>query len=137
LLVLAIMTLIFTSITQQATKVTWQTFTTNIRESQIRKGSIVIKDDGIYADRIANLVSGTGAGRIVYSLTGVDRDFYRSELNTLTKGDFKEQATPYWTQFLIALVPVAIIMFIIWMVVSRSLRSAAGGAGGMLGNFGK
>jgi len=137
LLILAVMTLIYTSISQQATKVTWQQFTTNIREAQIRKGTIVIKDEGIYAERIADSVSGRAGGRILYPLTGVDRDFYRNELNTLTKGDFKEQATPYWTQFLIALIPVVIIMAIIWMVVSRGLRSAAGGAGGMLGNFGK
>ncbi|MGA1223537.1 MAG: hypothetical protein ACO31E_03105, partial [Phycisphaerales bacterium] len=49
---------------------------------------------------------------------------------------YKEIEASIWPALLIQLLPVAIIIGIIWFI-SRSLRGAGGGPGGMLGNFGK
>ena len=48
-----------------------------------------------------------------------------------------QAATPFWKQLLITLLPVLIIVGIIWFLISRSVRSAGSGPGGMLGSFGK
>ncbi len=49
---------------------------------------------------------------------------------------YKEIEASIWPALLIQLLPVAIIIGIIWFI-SRSIRGAGGGPGGMLGNFGK
>jgi len=137
LALMVVMTLVLTSMSKHATPVNWAQFTTYINEHQIKTDSIFIKDDGIYADCIADTNTGRAEKRIVFPLTGSDRDYYRQQLDKLTGGRFQERSTSYWLQVINILLPMVLIMFLLWMIVARGLRSAAGGAGGVLGNFGK
>ena len=136
-LVMVILVLAVTSMGQQTRKVTWREFTTLVTNNDIEKDSIIIKDNGIYA--IQNVARDTGHGRtpIVFPLTGGERDFYRQQLMELTGGEFQERTSPIWTQILISIIPFLIVLGLIWLFISRGLRNAAGGAGGVLGNFGK
>ncbi len=137
LLLLVVTVLTFSSLSGQATKVTWAQFTTHISEHRIKPDSVIVKDDGIYAERIPDAVTGRSGGRIVFPLAGTERDFYRAQIDELTKGAYKEEPSSIWNQVLISFIPFLIIIALLWFFIIRGLRSAAGGAGGMLGNFGK
>jgi len=137
LLILVVMSLVFRSVMPDAKKVTWAQFTTEVTEKQVKPGSVVIKDNGIYADRLPDADTGRAGAKIVYPLTGMDRDYYRKQIDELTNGEFQEHSTPYWTQFLLTVFPFLLLMIVLWIFIARGLRSAAGGAGGVLGNFGK
>jgi len=44
---------------------------------------------------------------------------------------------PWWQGLLFMLLPFLLLFALIWFFIARSMRGAAGGPGGMLGNFGK
>jgi cell division protease FtsH len=136
-LIIVILVLAVTSMGQQSRQVTWKEFVNLISNKQIEKGSIEIKDNGIYAIQGVNRDTGHAKTRIVFPLTGGERDFYRQQLMELTGGEFQEKSSPIWTQLLISILPFLIVLGLIWLFIARGLRNAAGGAGGVLGNFGK
>jgi len=75
---------------------------------------------------------------VVFRTGGGKQDFYLDQVNKLTGGKFKQIPTSDWQKLLISLLPFVIIIALIWLFISRMLRSAAGGGpGGMLGSFGK
>ncbi|MBL9119929.1 MAG: ATP-dependent zinc metalloprotease FtsH [Phycisphaerae bacterium] len=43
----------------------------------------------------------------------------------------------YWQSVLLGLAPFVLFIIVIWFLIARSVRSAGGGPGGMLGSFGK
>ena len=45
--------------------------------------------------------------------------------------------TKIWKQILFSFGPIILVILLIWFFISRSMRNAGGGPGGMLGNFGK
>jgi cell division protease FtsH len=52
--------------------------------------------------------------------------------------DFKaDTAQSIWTQLLLTIGPFLLLLLLIWFLIARSMRSAGGGPGGMLGSFGK
>ncbi|MGE3108425.1 MAG: ATP-dependent zinc metalloprotease FtsH [Phycisphaerales bacterium] len=137
LVLLVLTALAFTSFTNQATKVTWAEFTTSIKENRVKPKTVELKDDGIYAERMPDPVTNRPAGRIVFPLAGTERDFYRAKIDELTDGQYTEKSTSIWSQLLVTFLPLLLIIGLLWFFIVRGLRSAAGGAGGVLGNFGK
>src|SRR5690606_34188992 len=131
-LIIVVVVIAVTSMGQQSRRVTWREFTSLIKTNQIETNSIEIKDTGIFAIQSANTDTGHGKTRIVFPLTGGERDFYRQQLMELTGGEFQEKSSPIWTQILISILPFIIVLGLIWLFIDRGLRNAAGGAGGVL-----
>lgn len=75
--------------------------------------------------------------RVMLRISPSDKEFFLKELDTLTGGSFKPDRTSMWVQVLVSLIPFLLLIAVIWFFIARGLRSAAGGAGGMLGSFGK
>jgi len=82
-----------------------------------------------------NNESGT---EIYYRIDAANRDYYLHQLDEL-KVDHNEAktGTSIWMQMLVTFVPFLLLILIIWFFIARSMRTAGGGPGGMLGNFGK
>ncbi|MFN0011433.1 MAG: ATP-dependent zinc metalloprotease FtsH [Phycisphaerales bacterium] len=128
--------LLLTSITEQGQAVaSWADFETLYKSGRITEGSVSVRDTAIYGLRKEGQIKGE-EGPVFYRISGA-REFWLKEVNDLTAGRFKDQPTSFWTQMLLSLLPIGIVLLVIWVLLFRGLRSAAGGAGGMLGNFGK
>jgi cell division protease FtsH len=113
----------------------WQEFKNLYTEGGLER--VELRDNGIYAQAPRGLGADGTPVRVVFSIGPSDRDFFVKELDGLTKSNFKTVPSSIWTNLLISLLPFLLILLIIWFFIARGLRSAAGGAGGMLGNFGK
>ena len=103
-------------------------------ENQYRQGvlsQIELRDDAIYA------LKDGGNQEVAFKLPDKSHDFYTQKLHTLTNGQFLTKSTPLWKQALISMIPFVIVIALLWFLIGRGLRNAAGGAGGMLGSFGK
>ncbi|HMN42299.1 MAG TPA: ATP-dependent zinc metalloprotease FtsH [Phycisphaerales bacterium] len=131
----AMLFLVLSQLSVQAQPVEdWHDFQTLWTQGDLSK--VEVKDDGVYADRR----NPSGAPTPVFfrfSPTSDSRKFYLEEVKTLTNGKFNDRATPPWRTFLIQSIFIVGILALLWMLISRGLRSATGGAGGMLGTFGK
>ncbi len=64
-------------------------------------------------------------------------EWYLNELKALGVDFRAKTGTSIWLQFFAPLIPFLLIILIIWFFIARSMRSAGGGPGGMLGSFGK
>ncbi|MEC8558638.1 MAG: ATP-dependent zinc metalloprotease FtsH, partial [Planctomycetota bacterium] len=116
---------------------TWQQFKTIIKNNQVEDDSILIKQGRVYATVKKTAMMGFKHERIFVDTTN-DAEYYQSALDQMgvpysVKGFVKN----IWTQLLIGLAPVLLLLLVIWFFISRSMRSAGGGPGGMIGSFGK
>jgi len=127
--------LLFSAFSGSAARVEWREFRLLAQQGQLEDNTIVIRDNGIYA--VQRKGPDGSARRIVFPLSAGSKDFYRAQLDEVTAGNFTERPSSIVTSLLISLIPFILIIAIIWFFIARSLRSAGGGAGGMLGNFGK
>lgn len=98
---------------------------------------IELRDTGVYAVSTQFPQRENQQTEVVFKISPSTKEFYAKELNEITGGHFRETTTPIWQGLLISLLPFVILIAIVWFFIVRSFRSAAGGAGGMLGNFGK
>lgn len=135
-LVAALLGLWFSSQSTQLRAVgSWQEFEVMFRNGEITRNSVVVQDQAIVALRKA----ADGKERQVsFPISPKSREFYLKKVDDLTSGQFKDAGAPsllvqiLFNPFTITL----LFMVVIWFVVLRGLRSM-GGAGGMLGSFGK
>ena len=130
----AMLFLIVTTIPQAKPVESWNQFETDYTSHAIK--GMEIHDDGVYATR----VGADGVEQQVYFKFGSaqgTREHYLTKVDQLTKGDYKEVSTPIWKPLLLQMLVVGLVLTAIWMFISRGLRNATGGAGGMLGSFGK
>ncbi|MBL9147171.1 MAG: ATP-dependent zinc metalloprotease FtsH [Phycisphaerae bacterium] len=63
--------------------------------------------------------------------------FYMDKLTELNVPWMASVGYTFWQNLLISLAPLLLILLVIGFVISRSMRGAGGGPGGMLGSFGK
>ena len=66
-----------------------------------------------------------------------NRDWYISELKAAGVDHAADADQSVWTNLLITMGPFLLLVLLVWFLIARSMRSAGGGPGGMLGNFGK
>jgi cell division protease FtsH len=132
--------LILTNISSQATPVqTWAEFKTLYENGDL--SDVELREDGIYA--MTTKLPGTTDGaqhRISYVFATPDsttRNNFRDKLIEAKGPSFKEVQAPIVRTFIIQSIVILLILAGLWMLISRGLRNATGGAGGMLGNFGK
>ncbi|MEL7473422.1 MAG: ATP-dependent zinc metalloprotease FtsH, partial [Planctomycetota bacterium] len=127
-----LLVLIFTNPGRGA-KVTLEQFTNDYANGLIDKESVVITSRAVTAkkslgdDRTTN---------IMIPLNEATRDATAREIMTITQGGNSAKQDSTLGPMLFMLLPMVIILVILWVLIARGLRNA-GGAGGMLGNFGK
>ncbi|MCH7604176.1 MAG: AAA family ATPase, partial [Planctomycetes bacterium] len=105
------------------------------------KDNIVLLEDSRI---VAQLKPGTVGfpaseeGPTIYvKIDGTNRNFYLTKLDELGVDHEAHVGTSIWMQILVSFAPFLLLILIIWFFIARSMRSAGGGPGGMLGNFGK
>ncbi len=135
----------------------WDQFIVHVKEGKTEPGSIVIEDRRVTA-RIKSGVkgfekSGDAPTTIFVDIApyGENYVWVKNQLNALTVDRvdpdgrrIQERVTwresvglNPWVGVLLGWVPVLLIVGLIWFLLARSMRGAASGPGGMLGNFGK
>jgi cell division protease FtsH len=103
---------------------------------QIEEGSVVITDDTILAKQKAGQDS--PVDRTVHiTLNTATSKSVSEEVLKITKGDVISRPVSPWSTLLMIFGPILLVMLVIWFFIRSTLRSAGGGPGGMLGNFGK
>lgn len=129
--------LIFNATLDTGSKMTWNEFEQQYRANNIDKKSVRVGEGGMTAMlKSADTPNGEKLVRVTF--TSVDREFYNKKIDELTGGGMIHDAAPsVLTQILLSWLPLLVILGLIWFVLIRGLRNAAGGPGGMLGSFGK
>jgi cell division protease FtsH len=130
----AMLFLVVTTIQTQAKPMeSWKDFETRYKNNEF-KNAVEIRDDGVYAR------TNTPEEQWVYfkfgNATGT-REHYLTKIGEITGGNYVEVTTPWWKPVIAQLLIFGVIIGAVWLFISRGLRNAAGGAGGMLGSFGK
>lgn len=96
--------------------------------------SVVITDEAITARQETGP---DGPATTVYlPLTAGTREKVTGRIMDITGNRAQIKAPSIWTPLLLYFGPVILVIAVIWFMVTRGLRGAAGG-GGMLGSFGK
>jgi cell division protease FtsH len=107
----------------------------NAQPSQIVTGSVVISEGMVSATQ----KPGPGEAKEVplyIRLNAATREATVKTIAETTKGGYQTEQPSILLQALVIWVPFLLLLLLGWFLVSRMLRGA-GGAGGMLGSFGK
>jgi cell division protease FtsH len=119
----------------------FQQFTTYLEEDRVRPDSVVLEDRRIVAEIKPGTpgfeASGDRGTPVFVQITPGEYAYYQQRLDELGVPWRADVGTSVWMQLLIGIAPVLLVLLIIWFFIARSVRSAAGGPGGMLGSFGK
>ncbi len=100
---------------------------------KIVRDSVRINDLGL----VARKKSAEGDAQVTVRFGAPERELMVHKINLLTKDEVKIETTSPLVTMLWSLLPFLIISLLIFYFLIRSLRGAGGGAGGMLGSFGK
>ena len=115
----------------------WSQFSAMVREGKIQDDSILLTPGAVYGTVKKGTIAFSDDERISVATTD-DSDYYQIALDKLgVSYKVNGYVKSVWTQLLIGLAPILVVVAIIWFIVSRSMRSAGGGPGGMIGSFGK
>jgi cell division protease FtsH len=115
-------------------KITLEQLQARIGNQTILPEDVTIRDDVIEAKQNAGA---DGAQTTVYvPLNARTGDEVAKQVLALTHNKAKVAPQSPWTQFIVFFLPLILFVMVIWYLISRGLRGAAGGAG-MLGSFGK
>jgi len=136
-----------------------QAFLTYVQEEKVVPGSIVIRDNRLTALIKPNTRGFERSGDrptliwVKIAPTGETYAWYREQLSNLSRSRVNERGevvdeplgvtwqedvgTSILVQMLVGLLPFVLLILLIWFLLTRSMRGAGGGPGGILGNFGK
>lgn len=135
-LMLAATLMLFLSNSQSGREISYQQFEQYYTTKQIDPASVVFKEGAITATLTQPQVSEKPELiRVPVNLAA--RETVAAQLFELTDGQVKMRAQPGWINFVYFFGPVILILFVLWFFIARGMRAAGGGAGGMLGSFGK
>ncbi len=131
----AMVVLLFQTLGQPVKEVTWQQFVSYYNERALSE--ITLTDTAVNARKSAGGAD-AAVEAIRFNVPAGARDVVYKDLSALTGGTFKTTSgPPLWLQIVFSPLIMTIIVFaVLWLIISRGLRSA-GGPGGMLGSFGK
>jgi cell division protease FtsH len=122
---------------------TWAKFEQAINPAggQLKDNSVTIKSDRVEAVLKQDAVGYDTRGArnpVIYTMIDADnRDFFMDKLDKLDVTYALDTGQSVWLSILFTFGPFIIIIMLIWIFIARSMRSAGGGPGGMLGSFGK
>jgi cell division protease FtsH len=118
----------------------WSQFAELAKGERIKDNLVLVKDDRI----VATLKEGADPMhaadkemRVWIKIDGANRDVFYGKLEALGLDWQTDTGTAIWIQMLLTVAPFLLIILIVWFLIARSMRSAGGGPGGMLGSFGK
>ena len=138
--------LIYIVITSSATRgkpiETWQQFMTYAKEGKFENESVVIQSDRISAEVKPNTKGfteqfGDKPAPVYVAIIPAEYEKYTKDLEAAGVSWRADVATSTFAQIAMTILPTLIILGLLWFLLSRSMRNAGGGAGGMLGNFGR
>ncbi len=117
---------------------TWADFVALYQNKLLDESSVTIRETGIYAIQTRGHVQNED-GPVYFKISSGDsRQFYLNQLATLTNGKFRDEPSSFWGPLILNIVLFVVLpLVLIWFFLFRGLRNAAGGPGGVLGNFGK
>ena len=135
LLILGATLIMFLSRAHSGQEITLAQFKAYYDADQIKKDSVVITDSAVRA--VVVLQDVEDAERpVTVSINTANREHVTAVIAEVTGDNFKSKSPSAWIQILYIFGPFILIILLIWFLVARGMR-AAGGGGGMLGNFGK
>ncbi len=126
----------FLTTAQRGREITLDQFTTYYTEGHIVPDSVVLKENAILASLVQPEVS-EQAQLVRVPVTAYARETVSDQLFELTGNRVKQRPQSGWLNFVWFFGPVLLVMMILWFLIARGMRAAGGGAGGMLGSFGK
>ncbi|MCH2145939.1 MAG: ATP-dependent zinc metalloprotease FtsH [Phycisphaerales bacterium] len=115
----------------------WSQFIAYIKDGKVVKDSVRIEPGYVYAE-MKEGTRGFEKTPNVYVKTTDATALYQKQLDELNVAySANSWIQSFWSQLLVGLAPILIIVLLLWFFISRSMRSAGGGPGGMIGSFGK
>ena len=119
-------------------ELTWKEFAAKYEAGQIDKASVrYVQGWGVRATTRGSTAGDANEqpSEVIVRTNG--QESFTKKLDDLTASDYKVETQPVWQQALWTILPFLLIAVLLWVLFIRGLRSATGGPGGMLGNFGK
>ena len=135
MMVVVLLFLLFNNAGQGQT-ITIAQFETLYKTSKVVPDSVQIRDSRLFAIAEDPNNDGSGEVRVQVKYNPMAADSFREQVVAITNGQFREEPQPGWLNILLWFLPFLLILAFFWIMIARGLR-AAGGGGGVLGNFGK
>ncbi|MGJ8636549.1 MAG: ATP-dependent zinc metalloprotease FtsH [Phycisphaerales bacterium] len=136
IMLMVFMLAMFLSSAQQGREVTFQQFEQYYEAKKVKLDSVTLTDAAVTAQLVDSEAQDGQSTSIRIPITAVSREVIADKVYALTNNRVIEKPTSGFVIFLYSIGPFLIILLVIWFLLSRSMRGAAGG-GGMLGSFGK
>ncbi len=135
-MLMVLMLAMFLTSAQQGREITFQQFSQYYEAKKVKVDTVHLSDTGITAQLIDSEGQEGKSTSVRVPITAVSREVIAEKLYALTDNKVIEKPTSGLVIFLYSVGPILLILLLIWFLLSRSMRGAAGG-GGMLGSFGK
>ena len=120
----------------------WRQFMTYAKDGFIEPGSVVMQSDRL----VAKVKPGTKGfserfgdepAPVSVTIAPTAHAKYMEDLDAANVPYRVDMATGALSQVLLTILPTVIVLGLLWILISRSMRGAGGGPGGMLGGFGR
>jgi cell division protease FtsH len=135
IMILVLMLVMFFSYSQSGQKISFQQLMDHIENGDIVEDRpIILRDRSIVAE-IKQPETRSKSQTVTVTMNSATNKLYAEDLKKAGV-DYLSPAEAPWVGLLMFFGPIILIMLIVWMFISRSIRGASGGAG-MLGSFGK
>ena len=119
----------------------WQDFMVIAKEDRLEPNSVTLQSDRINAEVKPGTKGFTSTGDkptpISVAIAPTAHQKYMADLDAAGVSYKVDMATGAVSQVLITILPTVIVLGLLWVLISRSMRGAGGGPGGMLGGFGR
>lgn len=135
--VIVFMLLMVFSNAHNGNKIDLAQFQTLYENGQIEEGSVVITQDTVVARRKPDQVTNKPTQVIITFNPISDNGYTTRRVMEITGETANVKKPSSLMPFVLTFGPFLLLLALIWFFVSRGLRSAQGGPGGMLGSFGK
>jgi cell division protease FtsH len=116
-------------------RITIEQFRTQYVNGQILKDSVKVYEDRVMAQRAPGPDSKT-ATTVFVPINSTTRESAMKVVQEVTGGVYEAKEPSPWMSILLFFGPVLLMVLLVWFLIARVFRGAAGGAG-VLGNFGK
>ena len=120
----------------------WQQFLVFAKEGRVEPGSVVLQSDRVTAELKPGTKGiserfGDRPAPVTVAIAPTAHAKYMADLDAADVPYRVDMATGAFSQVLLTVLPTLIILGVLWILLSRSMRGAGGGPGGMLGGFGR
>jgi cell division protease FtsH len=120
----------------------WQQFLVFAKEGRLEPGSVVLQSDRVSAEVKPGTKGiserfGDRPAPVSVTIAPTAHAKYMADLDAADVPYRVDMATGAFSQVLLTILPTLIILGVLWILLSRSMRGAGGGPGGMLGGFGR